>query len=60
MAWRNAEGTPPSRYTCGWCDNVVASALGYRTDKQESRIQICPNCSAPTLFQKSGALQAVG
>lgn len=59
MSWRNLEPVGPAKYQCGWCGNVVASVVGYWMGKPDPRIQICPNCQSPSLFQKGAQIPGV-
>ncbi|MEO6074942.1 MAG: DUF4145 domain-containing protein [Burkholderiales bacterium] len=51
MSWSNAEAKHSHEYTCGWCGNLVASAIGYGSKVRHSEdIFICPHCQNPTIF----------
>jgi len=49
--WINTSQIESASYTCGFCGNVVASALGY-ADRRSNfrRIRVCPHCTNPTYF----------
>ncbi len=48
--WRGAGSIPSRKYTCFFCDSLVASAEGYLHTDGKTSIFICPNCSHPTYF----------
>lgn len=49
MPWHNQNDIPSRCYTCGYCGNVVASAIGYRNSKdKDALIHICPHCDRPS------------
>ena len=49
--WVNASGIESASFTCGFCGNVVASAIGYGdSHRPYNRIRICPHCHNPTIF----------
>jgi hypothetical protein len=51
MPWQNTQTITSRSFTCGYCSNVVASALGYYTNKNNlDRVYICPHCDKPTYF----------
>lgn len=51
MSWSNAAAKSSHQYTCGWCGNLVASAIGYVSKVRHSEdIYICPHCHNPTIF----------
>ena len=43
-------------YVCGYCNEKVASAVGYvstgHQQPQQQQIRICPNCKGPTFFDR--------
>ena len=51
MAWLNATNIGSSEYTCGWCNNRVATPNGFVTQGTVGyKIYICPHCDRPTAF----------
>jgi len=59
MAWHNTSQIGSKQYTCGWCDNLVASPVGFHCQgKPDERIYICPHCDRPSIF--SGYSQEPG
>ena len=49
---------------CGYCDNKVASAVGYAADQnyveRQPYIYVCPNCTRPSHISDSEGLQIPG
>ncbi len=58
MAWSNTNNIGPKKYTCGYCGDQVASAIGYFESVSgspvPSNIFVCPSCSRPTYFGFDG------
>ncbi len=53
MAWQQTTNLSAKRYTCGYCNHVVSSAVGYHyaaSSGHREFIHICPDCSNPTYF----------
>jgi hypothetical protein len=60
MSWSSAGGIGPRQYKCGFCDHLVASALGYVTGNiPQQLVCICPNCGRPTYFGDRGQIPGV-
>jgi Domain of unknown function (DUF4145) len=56
--WLGVYPMHPRRYTCGYCGRTVASDRGLRHEsnmapKQFRWMYVCPNCEAPTYFDRS-------
>lgn len=58
--WPHAQSVRSIEYTCGHCQRLVASNLGFdahvkgqtgRIKEDFPKIRICPNCVSPTIFQ---------
>lgn len=50
--WRRTEQLPRTfRWTCGYCDEQVASKQGFWSDETQTAIAICPNCEAPSFMR---------
>lgn len=51
MAWSQAQGLQPRKYTCGYCANLVSSERGWQTNVNPVHyIYICPHCENPSFF----------
>ena len=54
VQWQNVNNIESLRFTCGYCDSLVASDQGWsgldRMTGDISTIYICPFCAAPTAF----------
>ena len=52
MSWYHLFSIESKTFTCGYCNNVIASSKGYYTQSGliEKRIYICPHCENPTAF----------
>ncbi len=49
MEWRNPNTLKSINYTCGFCDEAIASNIGYFTTGI-AQIRICHFCGCPTYF----------
>lgn len=59
--WRGADHLESKSYTCGHCDNPLASNIGYFKGSEENgsghnrgNIYICHHCFQPTYFNNEG------
>lgn len=54
-SWANTYKMSNQRYTCAYCDSLVAPSMGYLCEralgKPLGRIVICPNCNNPTYLK---------
>jgi hypothetical protein len=48
-SWNHIQTITPKKYTCFFCDSLVASDKGYYSGGGQI-IYICPNCTNPTYF----------
>ena len=59
MNWHSTANMHPLQFICGYCDNKVASNVGYFSQGGSGQalayIYICPNCTKPT-YAHSGNL----
>lgn len=57
-AWVNIGAVPRTRYTCGYCGDMVASDRGWTGSRPNAAIsliiRVCPSCDGPSLFTASG------
>ena len=53
MSWANAGGISSKQFTCGHCGNVVATHIGFYSNKNEF-VYICPHCDKPTHYDSAG------
>ena len=64
MTWSHAHGIQAKQYVCGYCDNKVASAVGYVAEQNVMGLQpyiyVCPNCTRPSHISDSEDLQIPG
>ena len=51
MKWHNSSSIPSREYTCGYCGNVVASAVGFHSTSAGFYVYICPHCKKPSYFE---------
>lgn len=51
MAWIGITNISSREYICPYCNNKVASALGYYKKSPISYIHICPHCDNPTYLK---------
>lgn len=49
MTWHNTSSIGSKQFSCGWCNNVVATPIGFHS-QGGYRIHICPHCDKPTAF----------
>ncbi|MCG6264903.1 DUF4145 domain-containing protein [Vibrio vulnificus] len=56
--WSNTQSLSSKQYICGFCNNKVASKVGF-ISRQGPTSYICPHCDHPTLFYTSGQLPDV-
>ena len=61
FGWVGKQKIEPMSYQCGYCNNIVASEVGYKvgfhqdgSGRQTAGIYICPSCGGPTFFQITG------
>jgi len=60
MPWQNAQGLQSKQYTCGHCNNLVASSGGFASTSVGGRaVYLCPHCDKPTYFDAGVALPGV-
>ena len=50
MRWVQTSDLGSKTYKCGYCNFIVASSIGYYTEKAPFRIFICSNCKLPSFF----------
>lgn len=51
MVWHNSSNIGSKQYTCGWCNNLIATPQGFHSQANAGhRIYICPHCDRPTAF----------
>ena len=51
MTWHNTQAPGSRQFTCGHCNNLVASSVGYFSSNLATRvIYLCPHCDKPTYF----------
>jgi hypothetical protein len=48
MEWTGLQNIKSKQFTCGYCNNVVASSKGYSSQNHTDYIYICPHCKKPT------------
>jgi hypothetical protein len=49
--WAGIQSLPAEKFTCGFCDLLVASERGYPSNDNNVRLVVCPHCRRPTLFE---------
>jgi len=61
LGWVGKQKIESIPYQCGYCNNIVASEVGYKvgahadgSGAQVAGIYICPSCGGPTFFQPTG------
>lgn len=61
LLWHNVSGLQSKAYTCGHCDNQLASERGYLAQDDigggrvtVAYVYVCHHCSNPTYFSRSG------
>lgn len=59
MEWHGTHNIGSRSYTCGYCNNIVASRDGYFPKDGLDRIYICPHCVKPSYFPKDGQVPGV-
>jgi hypothetical protein len=54
LAWSNAQRIESKKFTCGFCDSMVASDVGYFGKDAGGRVlatvHVCPHCTLLSLF----------
>jgi len=52
MPWEGTANIGSRSYRCGYCGNIVASAIGYYKKNSALKVYICPHCERPSYFDK--------
>ncbi len=60
MAWKHQQNILSRTFVCGYCGNLVASAVGYRHHGDAGRrVHICPHCDEPSYINSAGQVPGV-
>lgn len=60
MTWNSAAQIGSKQFTCGWCGNLIATAVGfYKQGSATDRVYICSHCDQPTAFADSKQIPGV-
>lgn len=60
MTWHQQQDIGSRSYTCGYCGNVVASAVGFRHHQQpDRRLHVCPHCDEPSYLSNARQIPGV-
>ena len=57
--WRNKETINSKKYTCSFCNSLVASDKGYNRADGKASIFVCPHCGHPTYFRLNPQLRQI-